>query len=278
MKKFIASAFIAAVVTVSAHAQIVTPSASPSCKVEQRVGVTDVTLNYSRPSLKGRKIFGDHLNWGEIWRFGANSSTKIKFSDSVKVGGTWLKAGEYALYATPMEKTDWVVYFGREANVQAWDFKPENAAAKLLIKPVALTTPVETFTLEFTDLTQNSANLTMMWDKVAISIPFQVEVDGKVMASINKTMGDVGPYWAAASYYLENNKDMKQALEWTNRVLEKNQGYWVYLAKAKMQKKLGQNKEAIATAEIALAKAKEDKDNAYIKQAERFIADTKAGK
>lgn len=276
MKVVVAGLLLAATLSVgTSMAQIVTPQPSPLSKVEQRVGLNDLTVTYSRPSLKGRKIFGEQLTWGEIWRFGANSSTKFKTSDSINIGGSWLAPGEYAVYATPNEKSDWVVYFNKNANQQAWDFKVEEAAAKVSVKPEMLTSPVETFTLGFSDLTNTSANLQMQWDKYSIKVPMRVEFDGKVMRSIQKTMGDVGPYWAAAQYYLDNGKDQKQALEWVNRVLEKNKGYWVQFAKAKIQRNLGDNNGAIETAKGALEAAKADKDNAYMVNIQKFLDETK---
>jgi len=261
-----------------AQSQIVTPHPRPLSKVEQRIGISDVTLTYSRPGVKGRKIFGDHLSWGEIWRFGANSPTKVKFSDSTKVGNTWVAPGEYAIYATPVQSGDWTIYFGKDTKVQAGDFKTEEAVVKYVAKAETLPMNVETFTLGFTDITNTTANLTMMWEKTSIKIPLKVEVDSKVMASIKKTIGDVQPYYSAASYMYEADKDLGTALIYVDKVLEKRPEYWILHLKAKILKKLGKCKEAIPVAEASIVKAKTENDKAYIKNNEELIAACKAGK
>lgn len=279
IKQFIVSAALVVGTAGASFAQgIVTPQPSPLCKVEQRVGITDFTLTYSRPSVKGRKIFGDLEEFGKIWRFGANSPTKLKFTDSAKVGNTWLAPGEYALYAMPAQTGDWTIYVGKDTRVQAGEFKPADAAATIMAKPETLPMNVETFTLEFTDLTTTTANLTMMWEKTAVRIPITVEVDRKVMANISKVMGDVSPYYAAASYYYETGRDPKQAIEWVDKTLEKSKGYWIYLLKARLQLKAGDKAGAIATAETAKTKAKEAGNTQYVKMSEKLIADAKAGK
>jgi hypothetical protein len=278
MKKVLLAAATAFLLTTASQAQIVTPQASPLAKVEQRIGVADVTLTYSRPSAKGRKVFGDVRPWGEIWRFGANQPTKIKFSDSVMVGKTWLAPGEYAIYATPMQNGEWPVFFGKDTKVQADDFKTSEAAASLMVKTESLPMSIETMTLDFMDITSTSSNLTMMWEKTSIKIPLTFDVDRKVTSSIQKTMNDVNNYWSAANYYFETNKDMKQALVWVDKVVEKNPAFWVLNLKAKIQHKLGDNKGAIASAEMSIVKAKEAKNNDYVKMNEKLIAEIKAGK
>lgn len=260
-----------------AQPAIVIPQPSPLSKVEQRVGITDISLSYSRPGLKGRKIFGDLVAFNEIWRFGANSPTSIKFSDSVKVGGTTLAAGEYAVYAIPGQ-TDWTILFGKNPKVAAGDFKQEEAAAKIVVKAEALPMNVETFTFVFANLTTSSADLTMMWEKTQVRIPISVDFDKKVMANINKVLNDVNPYWAAANYYYDNNKDLNQALIWADKYIEKNSYYWTLHLKAKILRKLNKNKEAIAVAEKSLALAKADGDRAYVMNNEKLIAEAKAAK
>lgn len=260
-----------------AQPAIVIPQPSPLSKVEQRIGVTDISLSYSRPGLKGRKIFGDLVAFNEIWRFGANSPTAIKFSDSVKVGGSVLAPGEYAVYAIPGQ-TDWTILFGKNPKTAAGDFKQEEAAAKFTVKVEALPINVETFTFVFANLTTSSADLMMMWEKTQVRIPISVDFDKKVMANINKVINDVNPYWAAANYYYDNNKDLNQALVWADKYIEKNSYYWTLHLKAKILRKLNRNKEAIVVAEKSLALAKADNDRAYVMNNEKLIAEAKAAK
>ena len=276
MKKLYTTA-VAVLIAGLSYAQITVPAPSPLCKTEQRVGITDVSIAYSRPGVKGRKIFGDLLPFGEIWRFGANSPTKIKFADTLMAGGQTLPPGEYAIYAIP-GASEWTILFGKDPKVQAGDFKQADAAAKLTVKPEALATNVESFTLEFSDLTSNSANLTMRWEKTAVKIPLTAEVDRKVMASIKSTLNDVGPYWSAANYYYDNNRDLKTALEWVDKVIEKNPQFYNVHLKAKIQKKMGDCKAALVTAERSLELSKTAKNRDYEKLNEKLIADCKAGK
>ncbi|MES2389721.1 MAG: DUF2911 domain-containing protein [Bacteroidota bacterium] len=281
MKKLITMAAIAALsITIGSgisQAQIVTPSPSPLGKVEQRVGVTDITLTYSRPSVKGRKVFGELLAFGEIWRFGANAPTKIKFADSVKVGGHDLAPGEYAVYATPGQ-TEWTIYFGKDTKVQADAFDKEKAAAKLTVKPETTASNTETFTLQFGDITTNSTNLTMAWEKTMVKIPITTEVDKRVMASINSTLTDIGPYWAAANYYYESDRDLKQALEWTEKTIAKDPAFYRIHLKAKILKKMGDCKGATAAAELSKTKSVEAKNKAYTDMNDKIIADCKGKK
>jgi len=278
MKKYAFLAIAILFLTQISMAQIVTPAPSPLCKIEQRIGVTDFNLAYSRPSIKGRKVFGEMLAYGDIWRFGANQPTKLKFTDSVTLGTTAVAPGEYAIYAIP-GKTEWTILVGKDAKVQAGSFKQSDAVAKIMVKAETLTNNVESFSLEFTDLNTNSANLTMSWEKTMIKIPITTEVDRKVMASITKTMEDTSPYWAAANFYYDTNRDLAQALTWVNKVADKNpKAFWVMHLKAKIQKKQGNCKDAIATAEKSLALAKEDGDKAYQGMNEKLIAECKSAK
>ena len=276
-KTYLLLAFFMAFACAFAQPAIVIPQPSPAARVEQRIGVTDISLSYSRPSLKGRKIFGDLVAFNEIWRFGANAPTAIKFSDSVKVGDAQLPAGEYAMYAIPGQ-TEWTILFGKNPKTPAGDFKQEEAAAKITLKAESLPLNVETFTFVFANLSSTSAELTMMWEKTQIRIPISVDFDKKVMANISKVLNDVNPYWAAANYYYDNNKDLNQALAWADKYIEKNTYYWTLHLKAKILRKLGKNKEAIAVAEKSLALAKTENDRAYIMNNEKLIAEAKAAK
>jgi hypothetical protein len=275
MKKLAILLVLAVCVMQASFAQVSIPQPSPLCKVEQKVCLTDFTLTYSRPSVKGRKVFGEMLAFDDIWRFGANSPTKLKFSDSVKIGGTAVAPGEYALYAIP-GKTDWTILVGKDPKVQAGSFKPAEAVAKIVVKAEVLGMNVETFTLDFMDITSTSANLTMLWEKTAVKIPITVEVDKKVMASITKTMEDTSPFWAAANFYYDTDRDLSQALTWVNKVADKQpKAFWVLHLKAKILKKMKNCVEAKVVAQKSLELAKEDGDKAYVGMNEKLIADCK---
>lgn len=275
MKKLFALALAAALsVSVAATAQIVTPQPSPAAKLEQRIGITDFTLSYSRPSAKGRQIFGGLIPNGEIWRFGANAPTKLKFADTIKVGGQTLAPGEYAIYAIPSQ-SEWTILFGKNPNTQAGDFKQAEAAARVSVKPEGLPMNVETFTLDFNDITPTGANLVMMWEKTLVKVPIAVDYDRRVMAAINKSMTDISNYWAAANYYYETNKDLKQALEWSNKVVERNNQFWTVHLQAKIYKKMGDCTNATAAATKSRDMAQQAKNRDYVAMNERIIEECK---
>ncbi len=264
-----------------AFSQIKTPQASPTCSVSEDVGLIKVDLEYSRPGAKGRKVFGDLVPFGSLWRTGANASTKVTFSDDVTVGGTKLAKGMYALYTVPGEK-EWSIVFYK--NTTLWgapapaDFKEEDVAARFNVPVQAIHDRVETFTMNFNNLKNNGADLEIIWENTKVAIPIVVDTDGKVMADIKAVMDgpSSGAYWAAGRYYFEEKKDMKQALEWVNKAIEKGgEKYWMLRVKAQIQAELGQKKEAIATAERSIELAKADNNNDYVRMNEKSIAEWK---
>lgn len=269
---------MAAVLTVSAtfaQAQVVAPQPSPSAKTTQTVGTTDITLDYSRPSSKGRKVYGDLVPFGKIWRTGANASTKITFGDSVMIGTAGkLKKGTYSIFTIP-NKGEWTVIFSKSLELWGADgYKDENDAYRLNIKTTALNDKIETFNIDFKNITNNGADLCIEWENTRVAIPISVPTDQKVMASIKATMDgpSAGSYVSAARYYLDSDKDPKQALEWINKGLEKGgERYWILRAKSLIQAKLGDKKGAVETAKRSLELAKKEGNADYVKMNEDSI-------
>ncbi len=266
---------------VSASAQIKTPAPSPTGKVSQEVGLTKVEVEYSRPSIKGRKIFGDLVPFGELWRTGANASTKVTFGDDVKVGGMDLKAGTYALYTIPGEK-EWTVIFYK--NTSFWgapepkDYKEEDVAAKVVVPVTSLRDPVETLSIDVNNLRNNSADLEIRWENTRVAVPLVFDVDSKVMADIQTQLDgpSANTYYSAARYYFEEKKDMKKALEWVNMSLSKGgDKFWILRLKANIQAELGMYKDAIATAERSTTLAKAEGNADYPRMNEKSIAEWK---
>ncbi len=277
MKKLLfLTALLAAFSTV--NAQIKTPAASPTCKLSQDVGLIKVDLEYSRPSAKGRKIFGELVPFGSLWRTGANASTKITFSDDVKVAGAPVPKGTYALYTTPGEK-EWAIVIYKNTSFwgtpEAKEFKEEDVQARVTVPALSARDLVETFTMNISNLRNNSADLEIVWEYTKIIVPFTTDTDGKVMASIKSTME--GPDWraynSAASYYYEEKKDMNQALAWVDKAIEKGAGdkFWVLRLKANIQAALGRYKEAIATAEKSTELAKKEGNEDYPRMNDKSI-------
>jgi tetratricopeptide (TPR) repeat protein len=255
---------------------IKTPAPSPSQSVKQDFGISTIELNYSRPGMKGRKIFGDLVPYGKVWRTGANSATRIKFSDDVSIGGQVLKAGEYAVYSVPNEK-EWEIIINKGSANWGTDYKQEDDIFRVKATPVKLDQPVETFTMQFANVKSGSADLQILWDKTLVSVPITSDIDKKVMAQIDAAMNkDSRPYYQAAMYYLETGKDLNQALTWFDKAIEQNPtAYWVYHQKANALAKLGKKNEAKTTAQKSMDLAKTAKNDDYVKLNEKLIADLK---
>ncbi|MBN8694337.1 MAG: DUF2911 domain-containing protein [Bacteroidetes bacterium] len=269
---------IAVMTTTSVNAQLKTPAPSPLQTLKQAFALSDITIEYSRPSAKGRVVYGDVVPFGKVWRTGANSSTKITFGEDVKVEGMDLKAGTYALYSVP-NKDSWDLMFYKDLTLggDVANYKKENEVLKITVKPSALTEKVETFAINVAEMTANTAVIELVWEKTRVAFKVTAEIDSKIMKTIENTIiKDNRPYFAAASYYYENDKDLKLAGEWVDKAIANNpKAYWVVLLKAKIQYKAKDLKGAAVTAEQAKTLAAADQDDAYVKQAEKIIADCK---
>lgn len=269
---------IAALTTTSLSAQLKVPAPSPLQTVKQAFALSDITIEYSRPSAKGRVVFGDVVSFGKVWRTGANGATKITFGEDVKVEGTEVKAGTYALYSVP-NKDSWELMLYKDLTLggDVAEYKKENEVLRFTVKPTALTEKVETFEINVADITSTSAYVELSWEKTRVAFKVTADIDTKIMKTIESTViKDNKPYFQAATYYYDNDKDLKQALEWADKAFVANpKAYWIAMLKAKIQFKMKDLKGATATAEIAKALATADQDDAYIKQADKLIADAK---
>lgn len=276
MKKlFLLTALLAAFST--ANAQIKTPAPSPVGKISQEVGLIKVDVEYSRPSAKGRKVFGDLVPFGQMWRTGANASTKVTVSDDAKVAGMPLPKGTYALYTIPGEK-EWTVIFYK--NTSFWgtpepkDFKEEDVQARVTVASVNARDLVETFTISVNNLRNNGADLEISWEYTKVIVPIMVDTDAKVMKAIETTMG--GPaandYYAAARYYYEEKKDLAQALSWVDKSLEKGgDKFWILRLKANILGDMGRYKDAILVASKSTELAKKEGNEDYPRMNDKSI-------
>jgi hypothetical protein len=269
MKKLVLFAF-ALTLMFSVNAQIETPAPSPFSKVEQKVGLTDVTLEYSRPSMRGREVFGNLVPYGKMWRTGANKNTIITFSDAVTIDGQSLEAGSYAIFVTPNEKSWDIAFYSDTENwgtPREWD--DAKVAAKTSVKTVSVPMKVETFTITFDNLTTNSAELGFIWENTMANITFEVPTGEKVSAAIKKTMAgpSANDYYAAAVYNLNEGKDLEKAKFWMDKAMAtvKEPAFWQLRQQSLLYAKMGDKKNAIATAKISLEKSKEAKNADYIK-------------
>jgi hypothetical protein len=270
MKKLLSILFIGAS-TLFATAQIQAPQASPFSTVEQKVGLTDVTVEYSRPNMRGRTIYGDLVPYDKLWRTAANKNTIITFSDDVTVDGQTLKAGSYAIFTKP-GATNWEVYFYTDTEnwgvPRNWD--ENKIAAKTTVQSVNIPITMETFTVMFNDLSNSGAVLGIIWENTYVPIPFFVPTDQKVSASIDKAMA--GPsdadYFAAAVYYLEEGKDINKAVEWIDKAVDMTSNqprFWYLRQQSLIHAKAGNKKQAVAAAKASLEGAKKAGNEDYIK-------------
>ncbi len=240
--------------------QIEFPQPSPAATLKQRVGVTDITVEYSRPSMKGRKIFGGLEPYGAVWRTGANNATKITFSTDVKFGGQAVPAGSYALYSIPGE-TEWTVILNQAPGWGSYAYDASKDVARVTVKPAALGAPMETFAIGISNIRPTAATMYLAWEKVRVPVELEVDVAGALVPKIEAVMAsnaEKKPYFASAMFYFENNLDLDKALTWMDAGLaEQPNAFWmVYrqgLLLAKKGDKAGAKAAANKSKELALA-------------------------
>ncbi len=260
-------------------AQIEMPAPSPTFTVSGKIGFSEVSVTYSRPSAKGRTVFGELVPYDQIWRTGANASTKISFSEDVMLEGKLLQAGEYALYTIP-GKEEWTIILSN--NLELWGsmgYNNDDDALRFTVPAQSVSSHYETFTISFSDFTSNSAYLNFKWEKSKAKFKIENEVDAKVMSQIkdqviDNTPSDAGVYFQAATYYFNTDRDMNDALQFVNASIEGgNERYWVVHLKAKILAKLGKKMEAKQAAEASMALAEEAGNPDYVRLNEKLIAE-----
>lgn len=281
MKRLILAVVAIATLSLNGQAQIKTPAPSPSAEINQKVGVTDFTIQYSRPGAKGRTIFGDLVPYDKVWRTGANKAVQFHTSTDIKIEGKELKKGHYALFTVP-GKASWDVIWYKQTEL--WG-TPDNwvdslEACRVSVKTIPLNDHVESFTIALDDVSNgNTGTLVIKWEKTKVNVKIEVPTDEIAMSSIESTMAgpSASDYYSAASYYLEAGKDMKQALEWITKACELRgeDAYWYFRKKSLIQAELGMYKEAIATAEISLKNAKAKGNDDYVKMNTESIEEWK---
>jgi len=272
MKKF-TLLFLLLFVGAFTYAQVNTPAASPQSKIEQTVGLTDVTIEYARPSMKGRTIFGDLVPYGRLWRTGANARTRITFSDDVTVHGKELKKGTYALLTIP-NQNQWEIIFYTEyqANGAPRELDDSKVAARFSVTPLVTSMARESFTIEVANLSNNGATLFLLWDKVRVPINFTVPTDKTVMANIDRAMSgpSAADYYLAAMYYYDEGKDIAKAKEWIDKAMAGNDNppFWQLRNKSLIYARAGDKQGAIAAARQSLEASKKAGNADYVKMNE----------
>jgi len=254
-----------------------TPAPSPTQTIKQDFGLSSIELSYSRPGIKGRKIFGDIVPFGKVWRTGANNATTLTFGEDVIIGGTKIPAGKYGLLSIP-DADSWVLIITKQLNVTSpAAYKPESDVVRVTAKTIALPFAIESFTIQFGNVQPAACELQLMWDKTVVIVPITTDVDTKVMTQIkNQVEGDPRPYFNAAMYYVDNGKDLNKALEWFNKSLEQNPGaFFILYQKANCLAKLGRKEEAIQTANAGVEAATKAKNDDYVALNKKLLATLK---
>lgn len=261
----------------NAQAQLKTPAPSPTQTVKQDFGLGSIELSYSRPAVKGRKVFGDLEPYGSVWRTGANNATTLQFTDEVSIGGVTLAPGKYGLLSIP-DKDNWTIIVSKQTDVTSPSaYKQEMDLVRVSAPVQKLKEGVENFTISINDIKPNSCVLSLAWDKTAVSLSISTDIDSKIMSTIAKVMqGEKPPYYNAAMYYLENGKDLKQALAWFDKAVEQSPtAYWVQHQRANCLAKLGKTAEARAAAEKSKELALAAKNMGYVKLNEKLLSELK---
>lgn len=264
----------------TSQAQIKMPQASPSSRVSQQVGLTNVVLEYSRPSKKNRKIFGELVPYGAIWRTGANNATTLTFDTEVMIAGKKLPEGKYALYTIP-NKDKWDIILS--TNTELWGsigYTGEDDAIRVSVPAKKLKNTVETMEINFSNITDTGTTIGIQWDKTRAEFRVETEVDPIVMKQIQEMLIDKdsdnpGLYFQAANYYYNNNKDLRRALEWIEKSVEADPKYWTVHLKAKIEQSLGMKEEAKSSAMRSMSMAKEANNPDYVGLNERLIKSIK---
>lgn len=276
MKKILTVLAIAAGTTAFAQT-LTTPQPSTTQTIKQNFGLSSIELSYSRPNVKGRKAMGELVPYGKVWRTGANQATTLTFGEEVTIGGKKIAAGKYGLLSIP-GNDNWILIITKQLDVTSpAAYKEESDVVRVNAKPVMLKDKVETFTMQFANIKLSTCDLNIMWENTAVTLPISSDVETKVMAQINNIMTkDNLPYYNAAMYYMDNGKDLNQALNWFNKAADQNPtAYWIHHQKANCLAKLGKKQEAITTATKSMELATTAKNADYVKLNEDLIKSLK---
>lgn len=265
-------------------AQIKTPQPSPTATIIQKVGVSDISVEYSRPGAKGREIFGDLVPYGKIWRTGANKATKITFNEDCIFGGEKIKKGSYSLFTIP-DMDVWSVLLNNDTEL--WgvgDYDKKKQVCNIETKVINSKDFTESFTIEFGKFKSFSSTMSLKWANTQIDIVIESKSSKEKILKDYKELLNNGPsandYYNGAKFVADNARDYEAALEWINIAIEKRKdAFWMMYHKARILSLIGNEEEAVYLAinTMKMASKKED-DYGYIKRCEKLIKDIKSGK
>lgn len=271
MKKMLLPALFAGFLF-SAEAQVKFPQPSPTQTISQNFGIGKVELTYSRPSVKNRKIFGDLVPYQKMWRTGANAAPKITFSDPVTIAGKKLDSGSYVIYTIPSEDS-WEIILNKGVGNWGVDgYKESDDVLRTTVTPIRTSDKIETFTMQFENMKPESCDLSLWWDHTKVKLNINVDIKSKLKSQIEEAMKtDKKPYWEAAQFYTDYEKDNSKALKYITLATEANpKAYYMFLFKAKLQEEMGDLDGALKSSTTSLELAKSANNNDYIKLNEDF--------
>lgn len=277
MRKFILGIVVFTIACSVNSQSIKMPPPSPPQTIKQDFGISSIELSYSRPGVKGRKVFGDLVPYGAVWRTGANNATTIDFADDVTIGTTKVPAGKYGLLTIP-DKDNWTIIITKQTDVtNPASYKQESDVVRIAAKPMTMKDKMETFTMQFANVKSSTCELQIMWENTAVSLPISSDVENVVMKEIDEAMNkDNRPYFQAALFYLNNGKDLNQAVTWFDKAIaQQPDGYWIYHQKANALAKLGKKDEAKATAQKSIELAKQANNDDYVRLNEKLLEQLK---
>ena len=261
--------------------QINTPRVSPASEVEQMVGLTEIEIEYSRPSMRGREVFGNLVPFGKVWRTGADNSTKISFDTDVIISGKTIQSGTYSIFSIPNKESWEIILY---SDVELWGVPRDWSENKIVfssmfdVKKLKKSNTVETFTISFNDLTNNDVNMSISWENTSVDIKIEVPTRSMVESDINKVLSDnpkSSDYYAAAVFYRQENINLDKALEWMNKAIEMNESprFWQYRQQSLIMAANDKFADAVDAAKKSLNLAIEADNQDYIKMNRESIAE-----
>ena len=277
MKKIFLFAIASYLFIYSEAQQLNTPQPSPTANIKQNFALSNIEISYSRPGIKGRKVFGDLVPYGKVWRTGANNATTITFGEEVMIGGKKVPAGKYGLLTIPGEN-EWTFIISKQTNVTSpADYKQDQDVVRVQAKPTTLPFSIETFMISIDNIKSSTCEIGFGWDNVYTAFEVQADVESKVMEQIKNSMEkDNRPYFNAALYYIDNGKDLNKAVEWLDKAYAQNpEAFWVLYQKARAQKMLGKKTDAVATSNKSIDLAKKAKNDDYVALNEKLQKEMK---
>ena len=261
--------------------QINTPRVSPASEVEQMVGLTEIEIEYSRPSMRGREVFGNLVPFGKVWRTGADNSTKISFDTDVIISGKTIQSGTYSIFSIPNKESWEIILY---SDVELWGVPRDWSENKIVfssmfdVKKLKKSNTVETFTISFNDLTNNDVNMSISWENTSVDIKIEVPTRSMVESDINKVLSDnpnSSDYYDAAVFYRQENINLDKALEWMNKAIEMNESprFWQYRQQSLIMAANDKFADAVDAAKKSLNLAIEADNQDYIKMNRESIVE-----